>query len=190
LDSDIKRIGDATEKMQTLLNDLLELSRVGRLINKPQPVPFEQIVAEAVELVQGRISQGNIAVSIAGDLPIVYVDRPRLVEVMQNLIDNAAKFMGDQAAPRIEIGQKGFHGPMPILYVRDNGIGIPPEFMQNIFGLFNKLDPLSEGTGVGLALVKRIIEFHHGIIWADSELGKGATFYFTLPLTAAKEPQQ
>lgn len=190
LDSDIKRIGDATEKMQTLLNDLLELSRVGRLINKPQPVPFEQIVAEAVELVQGRISQGNIAVSIAGDLPTVYVDRPRLVEVMQNLIDNAAKFMGDQAAPRIEIGQKGFHGPMPILYVRDNGIGIPPEFMQNIFGLFNKLDPLSEGTGVGLALVKRIIEFHHGIIWADSELGKGATFYFTLPVTAAKEPQQ
>lgn len=189
LDSDIKRISDATEKMQTLLNDLLELSRIGRLINKPQPAAFEQIVAEAVELVHGRISQRNIEVSIAQNLPTVYVDRSRLVEVMQNLIDNAAKFMGDQSSPRIEIGQKGFHGPMPILYVRDNGIGIPPEFMQNIFGLFNKLDARSEGTGVGLALVKRIIEFHHGIIWADSELGKGATFYFTLPIAPAKEPQ-
>ena len=190
LDSDIKRISDATEKMQTLLNDLLELSRIGRLINKPQPVPFEGIVAEAVELVQGRITQRDVAVSIAPNLPTVYVDQPRLVEVMQNLIDNAAKFMGDQLSPRIEIGQKGFHGPMPILYVRDNGIGIPPEFMQNIFGLFNKLDPRSEGTGVGLALVKRIIEFHHGIVWADSEPGKGATFYFTLPTAPSKEPQQ
>lgn len=189
LDSDIQRISDATEKMQTLLNDLLELSRVGRVINKPQYVPFREIVDDAVELVQGRISKREIAVSIAQDLPTVYVDRPRLVEVLQNLIDNAAKFMGDQPSPRIEIGQKGFHGPMPILYVRDNGIGIPAEFMDKIFGLFNKLDARSEGTGVGLALVKRIIEFHHGIIWAESEAGKGTTFNFTLPIQPIKEPQ-
>jgi signal transduction histidine kinase len=100
---------------------------------------------------------------------------------MQNLIDNAAKFMGDQISPRIEIGQQGYKDGMPLFYVRDNGIGIPPEFMENIFGLFNKLDARTEGTGVGLALVKRIIEFHQGKIWAESELGKGATFYFTLP---------
>lgn len=189
LDSDIQRITDATDKMQTLLNDLLELSRVGRVINKPQFVPFQEIVAEAVELVHGRISRREIAVSIAQDLPTVYVDRPRLVEVMQNLIDNSAKFMGDQPSPRIEIGQKGFHGPMPILYVMDNGIGIPHEFMDKIFGLFNKLDARSEGTGVGLALVKRIIEFHNGIIWAESAPGKGTTFYFTLPVQPVKEPQ-
>jgi signal transduction histidine kinase len=77
---------------------------------------------------------------------------------------------------------------MPILYVRDNGIGIPHEFMDKIFGLFNKLDARSEGTGVGLALVKRIIEFHHGIIWAESDAGKGTTFYFTLPVQPVKEP--
>lgn len=188
LDSDIQRISDATDKMQTLLNDLLELSRIGRVINKPQLVSFQEIVAEAVELVQGRISQRGIAVSIAQDLPAVHVDRPRMVEVMQNLIDNAAKFMGDQHAPRIEIGRKGFHGPMPILYVKDNGIGIPHEFMDKIFGLFNKLDARSEGTGVGLALVKRIIEFHNGIVWAESEPGKGTTFYFTLPTQRIKEP--
>jgi PAS domain S-box-containing protein len=189
LDSDIQRISDATEKMQTLLNDLLQLSRVGRLINKPQPVPFQQIVSEAVELVHGRISQGRIALSVADDLPTVYVDQPRLVEVMQNLLDNAAKFMGSQPSPRIEIGQNGFYGEMPILYVKDNGMGIAPEYRENIFGLFNKLDARSEGTGVGLALVKRIIEFHRGVIWAESELGKGATFYFTLPSLPTREPR-
>ena len=136
---------------------------------------------------QGRLSHGGIAVSISNDLPSVYVDRPRLVEVMQNLIDNAAKFMGNQPSPRIEIGQHGFINDMPLFYVRDNGIGIPAEFMHNIFGLFNKLDPRSEGTGVGLALVKRIIEFHHGTIWAESEPGQGATFYFTLPATAIQK---
>ena len=190
LDSDMERISAATDKMQTLLNDLLELSRIGRLINKPQLVPFEKIVTEAVELVHGRISQRGIAVSIAQDLPTVFVDRLRLVEVVQNLVDNAAKFMGDQPSPRIEIGQKGFHGPMPILYVRDNGIGIPAEFMDKIFGLFNKLDARSEGTGVGLALVKRIIEFHNGIIWAESRPGQGTAFYFTLPVEAVKVPQR
>jgi PAS domain S-box-containing protein len=189
LDSDIQRISDATEKMQILLNDLLEISRIGRVINKPQRAPFEEIVAEAVELVHGRIAQRGIAVSIAQNLPIVYVDRPRLVEVMQNLLDNAAKFMGDQDSPRIEVGQKGFYGPMPILYIRDNGIGIPAEFMDRIFGLFNKLDARSEGTGVGLALVKRIIEFHNGIIWAESKPGQGATFYFTLPVQPVTQPQ-
>lgn len=180
LDSDIQRINDATEKMQRLLNDLLELSRVGRLINEPVNVPFNTIVAEALELVHGRISQGNIAVSVRDDFPSVHGDQARLVEVMQNLIDNAAKFMGDQPAPRIEIGQRGFLRNMPIFYVRDNGIGIQSQFTENIFGLFNKLDPRSEGTGVGLALVKRIIEFHGGQIWVESEPGNGSTFCFTL----------
>ncbi|MEO8355805.1 MAG: ATP-binding protein [Chloroflexota bacterium] len=181
LDSDIQRISDATEKMQMLLNDLLELSRVGRLINKPEVVPFSDIVAEALELVHGRISQGNIAVSVRDGLPLVHGDHMRLVEVVQNLIDNAAKFMGDQPSPRIEIGQRGTVNDMPVLYIQDNGIGIPAQFAENIFGLFNKLDARSEGTGVGLALVKRIVEFHGGQIWVESETGKGSTFFFTVP---------
>jgi PAS domain S-box-containing protein len=181
LDADIKRISDATEKMQMLLNDLLELSRVGRLVNEPREVPFNKLVADALELIHGRISQGNIEVSVAENLPPVVGDYQRLLEVMQNLIDNAAKFMGSQPAPRIEIGQQGSRAGMNIFYVRDNGMGIPPEFLDNIFGLFNKLDARSEGTGVGLALVKRIIEFHHGNIWVESEPDRGTTFFFTLP---------
>jgi signal transduction histidine kinase len=102
------------------------------------------------------------------------------VEIVQNLVDNAAKFMGDQAEPRIEIGLHGQEAGKPIFFVRDNGIGIAPEFHERIFGLFNKLDPKSEGTGVGLALAKRIVEVHGGRIWVESEAGKGSTFYFTL----------
>jgi PAS domain S-box-containing protein len=181
LDSDIQRISDATEKMHALLNDLLELSRVGRLMNQPEQIPFKSIVTEALELVHGRIAQGGVAVSVADNLSTVYGDHSRLVEVMQNLIDNAAKFMGDPPSPRIQIGQRGMLNNMPVFYVQDNGLGIPSEFMENIFGLFNKLDARSEGTGIGLALVKRIIEFHGGTIWVESEIGKGSTFCFTLP---------
>lgn len=181
LDADIQRISAATEKMQTLLNDLLELSRVGRLINKPIEVQFGDLVKETLELLHGRISQSGVTVSVAENLPAVMVDYERLIEVLQNLIDNACKFMGDRTDPRIEIGHQGFQKDMPIFYVRDNGIGIPSEFHDNIFGLFNKLDARSEGTGVGLALVKRIIEFHGGQIWVESQAGRGTTFLFTLP---------
>jgi PAS domain S-box-containing protein len=181
--SDLQRITDATNKMQTLLNELLQLSRVGRLKNEPVDLSLEELAREAADLVQGRIMERGIAVHIDADLPCVYGDRPRLVEVLQNLLDNAAKFMGDQTEPRIEIGQSGEDAErgMPIFYVRDNGIGVAPDHHERIFGLFNKLDPKTDGTGVGLALVKRIIEVHGGRIWIQSEVGKGSTFFFALP---------
>ncbi|MEW6286796.1 MAG: GAF domain-containing protein [Chloroflexota bacterium] len=185
--SDIARIVAATDKMHQLLNDLLELSRIGRVMNEPQAIPFEELVREAVTLVQGRLMERGTAVHIDANLPLVFGDRPRLIEVIQNLVDNAAKFMGDQPQPRIEIGCAGEEDGKPIFYVRDNGIGIPPEHHERIFGLFNKLDASGEGTGVGLALVKRIVEVHGGRIWVESEPGKGSTFYFTL---AAGKPEQ
>ncbi len=183
LESDIQRISDADDKMQRLLNDLLELSRIGRLVNKFQSINLNEMIVEVLELLHGRIHGGKIRVSVAGNLPNVYGDGPRLFEVLQNLIDNAAKFMGDQPNPQIEIGQEGTtEDGTPILFVRDNGIGIDPRFKDRIFGLFDKLDPRTDGTGVGLALVKRIIEYHGGRIWVESEPGKGATFYFTIAL--------
>lgn len=125
---------------------------------------------------------GNIRVNVEPDLPIVRGDRPRLVEVMQNLIDNAAKFMGDQPAPQIDIGVRKKNNEH-IFFVRDNGIGIQPEYHEKVFGLFDKLDAQSEGTGIGLALAKRIVEVHGGRIWVESEgKGQGSTFCFTLPV--------
>lgn len=181
LDADIERISAATEKMQNLLNDLLELSRVGRIMNQPRDINFNDLVQVALELVHGRISQSGVSVSVSENLPWVRGDYERLLEVLQNLIDNACRFMGDQESPQIEIGHRGFEKDMPIFYVKDNGVGIQPQFHENIFGLFNKLDVHSEGTGVGLALVKRIIEVHGGRIWVESTAGEGSTFFFTLP---------
>jgi PAS domain S-box-containing protein len=181
--ADMQRIVEATHKMQRLLNELLELSRIGRMMNAPENMPFAAVVREGVISVEGRLAAAQVTVEIAPDLPIVHGDRARLIEVVQNLLDNAAKFMGDQAAPHITIGQRGAdQDGKPILFVADNGLGIAPAYHHKVFGLFDKLDPRSEGTGIGLALVKRIIEVHGGRIWVESAgEGHGATFYFTLP---------
>jgi signal transduction histidine kinase len=100
---------------------------------------------------------------------------------MQNLIDNAIKFMGDQPNPHITIGTTKDENNNSIFFVRDNGVGIDKQYHERIFTLFNKLDVGAEGTGIGLTLIKRIIEIHNGRIWLESEPGKGTTFYFTLP---------
>jgi signal transduction histidine kinase len=182
LKADMVRITQATDKMQRLLSELLELSRIGRMMNPPQAVPFEAIVREALDLVRGHIQECGVQVQVASGLPDVFGDRVRLVEVVQNLVDNACKFMGEQPQPLIEIGQRGADSSgQPIFFVKDNGMGIDPQYHDQVFGLFNKLDAQTEGTGVGLALVKRIVEVHGGRIWVESEPGQGSTFYFTLP---------
>ena len=180
LGADIQRISDATDKMYKLLNDLLELSRIGRLMNQPTTIKLTELIHEACELLQGRLRERGVCVRVEDGLPCIYGDRQRLLQVIQNLLDNSAKFMGTQVKPCVEIGLRGYENNKSVIYVRDNGVGIAPEYHERIFGLFNRLDPKSEGTGVGLALVKRIVEFHGGRIWVESEVGKGSTFLFTL----------
>lgn len=189
---DIGLIQEAVKKMKRLLDDLLELSRVGRVMNPPVQIPFNSIVQEALTLVEGRISDRRVQIEVAENLPIVYGDRGRLVELVQNLVDNAVKFMGDQPQPRIEIGSQGqSEQGNPIFFIKDNGIGIAPPYHENIFGLFNKLDPQVDGTGIGLALVKQIIEVHNGRIWIESEGNhKGSTFYFHLGHLPEQPPKQ
>ena len=179
--NDVKRINEAVDKMNQLLKELLELSRIGRMMNEPENIPFADIVKDALDNVHGRLESHRVTVHTQPNLPVVRGDRQRLTEVLQNLIDNAAKYMGIQPDPLIEIGQGGEENGKSIFFVKDNGMGIYPEHHDRIFGLFNKLNPTSEGTGIGLALVKRIIEVHGGRIWVESEMGKGSTFYFTLP---------
>lgn len=179
--ADIVRISNAAEKLQRLLDELLELSRIGRLINPPEELPFGDLIREAMEAVAGRLGERNVKVEIMADLPLVYGDRPRLCEVLENLLDNSAKFLGDQPNPRIEIGTQQ-DGGKTIFYIRDNGVGIDPKYHKKIFSFFDKLDQKIEGTGVGLAIVKRIVDVHDGQIWVESEgVGKGTTFYFTIP---------
>jgi PAS domain S-box-containing protein len=181
LRKDTQRIQEATNKMHALLTELLELSRVGRMLNELNYIPFLDLVNEALTIVQGRLESQHVTVYTQPNLPTIHGDRQRLIEVLQNLLDNAAKYIGEQSQPLIEIGQQGEEDGKPILFVKDNGMGIAREYHEQIFGLFNKLDAKSEGTGIGLALVKRIVEYHGGRIWVESEPGKGSTFYFTLP---------
>ncbi|MBI5833289.1 MAG: PAS domain S-box protein [Armatimonadetes bacterium] len=184
IESSMDRIANAAEHMGRLLDELLELSRIGRLGNAPTAVSMSQLAREAAELVTARLEVGGVVVDIQPDLPTVIGDRPRLLEVMQNLLDNAAKFIGEQASPRIRVGSEG-HDPelgWPLFYVSDNGQGFEPAYAERIFGLFDQLDPKREGTGIGLAMVKRIIEVHGGRVWAESAgEGQGACFWFTLP---------
>ena len=178
---DMQRIAEAAEKMGTLLSELIELSKIGRIVNPPEKVDLDKLIQDALETVDGQIRTRNITVTVLPDLPAVYADRNRLREVLENLIDNAAKYMGDQPSPLIEIGKRE-NGTEPILYIKDNGIGIEPKFHTKIFGLFEKLSAHGEGTGIGLARVKRMIEVHGGKIWVESEgPGKGSTFCFTIP---------
>ncbi len=180
LEHDIRQIEDAADKMGRLLGELLELSRIGRVAHSSEAVALGEVVSEAAALLAGEIVERGVDVEVAPDLPVVVGDRVRLREVFQNLIDNAVRFMGDEAHPQIEIGVGSQDGE-DVLFVRDNGIGIDPSYHEKIFGLFERLDAEIEGTGIGLALVKRIIEVHGGRIWVESEgAGKGSTLCFTL----------
>jgi signal transduction histidine kinase len=180
--SDIERIANATDKMHSMINELLELSRIGRIMNPPEDVSFEDIVHEGLRMVEGLILASHVKLEIDTNLPMIQGDRPRLVEVIQNLVDNAIKYMGSQSEPAIHIGGR-IENDLQILFVQDNGMGIDPLYHEKIFGLFDKLDPLSDGTGIGLTLVKLIVTVHGGRVWVESEgLGKGSTFCFTLPI--------
>jgi signal transduction histidine kinase len=123
-----------------------------------------------------------VKVEIAQDLPTVYGDRSRLLEVVQNLMDNAVKFMGEQPEPKVGVGVQ-LVGDETVFYVSDNGMGIDGNYQDRIFRIFDKVDRDSEGTGIGLSLVKRIIEVHGGRLWVESAgRGRGSTFRFTLPV--------
>ena len=176
---DFSQINEAAKTMGKFVDELLDLSRVGRITNPPADVSFNAIVQNALKAVDGPLKVKQIQVEIDAEFPTVHVDRSRIVQVIQNLLTNAIKFMGDQPNPIIKIGVDNIENEH-IFFVQDNGIGIASKHHENIFELFSKLDSRTEGTGIGLGLVKRIIEVHGGRIWVESELGKGTTFFFTL----------
>jgi len=166
--------------MARLLEELLELSRIGRVVGELVTCNLSRIAKQSVQMAEAKIYAIDAEV-VVDDMPEVRVDRMRLTEVYQNLIENAIKFMGEQASPRIHIGCSEREGEA-CFFVRDNGIGIAPEYHDLVFGLFERLGMDVDGTGVGLALVKRIVEVHGGKTWIESDgPGTGTTVFFTLP---------
>ena len=177
---DIKFVCEAADTMESLLDDILELSRIGRMAHKPETISMSDVAHEALKLVQGQVRERGVQVDIQSDMPLFAVDRRRLTEVYQNLLDNAVKFMGTQKQPKIVVGCETRDG-RKVLFVKDNGCGIDARYLDKIFGLFEQLDQRIPGTGIGLALVARVVETHGGTVWAESP-GKdaGTTICFTL----------
>jgi PAS domain S-box-containing protein len=179
----LKTIGDSAARMGVLIDDLLMFSRMGRSEMGRQNVSLSEIVAATVEGLKSEIGNRAVRWEI-GDLPPVEGDVPMLRQVFANLLSNAVKYSRHQAEARIVISAQPEKAGMVELRVRDNGAGFDMKYAPKLFGVFQRLHSASEfeGTGVGLAIVRRIVQRHGGRIWAESAVGAGATFYLTLPV--------
>ena len=187
LKSNLQLISNAAGRMEQLIDQLSQIMRMGHQGESWEELPFEHLAHSAVELLAGRIADGHVEVEIASDLPTVRGNRSTLLQVLQNLIENAVKFMGNQPHPRVEIGARQ-EGRDTVFYVRDNGIGIDPCCQEKVFDVFDRVDHSVEGCGLGLSLVKRGVEAHGGRIWVESEgLGQGCTFCFSLRVSTPSD---
>jgi PAS domain S-box-containing protein len=172
---------DGATRMQALINDLLAFSRIGRSGRRREPTDCSGVLGRVLTDLKVTIEESG-AVVTHGTLPEVMGDAAQLQQVFQNLISNAIKFRG-QEPPRIHVSCER-SGDDWLFSVRDNGIGIDPQYADRIFVIFRRLHSKAEypGTGIGLAICRRVVERHGGRIWLESEPGKGSTFFFTLPV--------
>ncbi|MBL0224503.1 MAG: PAS domain-containing protein [Geobacteraceae bacterium] len=187
LAQDIDYIQGAADKMKLLLDELLEMSRIGRIEAPPVRVRLRDVLQVSLSMLAGIISERRVEIDLPGPEVMLCGDLQRLHQLWQNLIENAIKYCSDGTIPRIELGVKQQDGET-VFFVRDNGIGIDPRYLDKIFGVFEKLNPESPGAGLGLPIIKRIVELYGGRIWVDSEgEGTGACFHFTLPEAIADD---
>jgi len=182
---DISFINSATDKMKLQLDELLEMSRVGTVEHQMVDMELREMLQEVLAAVAGMISDRKAVVRLPETDITLYGDRARLSQLWQNLIENSIKYCPDTVIPVIELGVRQSDGET-IYYVMDNGIGIDPQYHGKVFGIFDKLDPDSPGAGLGLSLVRRIVEKYGGRIWIESDgNGNGTCFLFTLPQVTA-----
>jgi light-regulated signal transduction histidine kinase (bacteriophytochrome) len=176
----LQRIQEGTRRMGVLVDDLLNLARVGRRDLSLRVSGLKSIVDEVIAELAPEYGERQIEWKI-GELPFVECDPGLMKQVFQNLLSNAVKFTRPRQQAIIEVGVRDGQGT-PVVFVRDNGVGFSMKYADKLFGVFQRLHRVEdfEGTGVGLATVQRIVQKHGGRIWAEAEVDKGATFYFTL----------
>jgi light-regulated signal transduction histidine kinase (bacteriophytochrome) len=170
--------------MESLIDTLLHYSRVGRTEGAIGPTDLDAVLHEVLETLRPGMEERNFEVRVPRPLPRVVCDRARIGEVFQNLVGNALKY-NDKSEPWVEVGwcEPQADDSHWTFYVRDNGIGIREKHLDLVFRIFKRLharDKFGGGTGAGLTIAKKIVEGHHGRIWAESTYGEGSTFYFTL----------
>jgi len=185
--NDIRHIASAVNTMSRQLEDLLELARVGRVVNPPQAFALTDVCRDVLDTLRGPIAEAAAQVKIGDRMPEVYADRVRVHEVVQNLVENAVKFSRPTGQPQVDIFAEVVADKV-LCRVCDNGPGIDPRFHDKVFELFDRLDSKIPGSGIGLALVKRIIEIHEGNVWIEAqEDGQDCCFCFTLALPGGTE---
>ncbi|MBL7687448.1 MAG: PAS domain S-box protein [Bdellovibrionaceae bacterium] len=180
VDESIERLERANGRMSQLIDDLLQLSRVGRITIDVEDVEVSQLVEMIVESLDSQVKEKSVVVKIQKRMPAIVADKKRLYQVLENLFINALKYGCDGQAPTIEVGAETFESEVRY-YVRDSGPGIAKEYHQKIFGLFQRLENDNRGTGVGLTIVSRVMQLHGGRAWVESDVGSGATFWISFP---------
>ncbi len=183
----LRRVRAATQRMGMLIDDLLELSRITRKELHREAVDLSRVAKSIVQELRNGDPRRQVECTVADNLR-AEGDSHLLRIALQNLIANAWKFTGRRDDAKIEVGRLE-NGDAPVFFVRDNGVGFDPNYKHKLFGAFQRLHGMKDfpGAGVGLATVQRIVHRHAGRVWADAEVGKGATFYFTLNDSTAKE---
>lgn len=172
---------DASKRMNQLISDLLTFSRVGRKTEGLVPTDAGEALERALRNLSATIEARGARIT-HDPLPTLVAEKPMLGRLLQNLLANAIKYCEDGVQPRIHVGARR-NGQAWTLWVRDNGVGIAPDDCERVFLLFQRARPRGDrdGSGIGLAICKRIVEYHGGRIWVDSAPGEGSTFYFTIP---------
>ncbi len=177
----LKRILMNAEMMHQMIDDLLELSRIGRVVGPRIKFSIRRLIEEFAAMFEYQLRQKEIQLIYPKKMPLIYADRDRIATVFQNLLTNAIKFSRPGFDPKIIVDWKEIENDY-LFWVADNGVGIHPDHLPKIFDLFQKFSSSqTEGTGIGLTIVKKILEHHNGRIWVESVVNEGATFYFTIP---------
>jgi signal transduction histidine kinase len=179
----LTKLANAGTRMKNLIDDLLTLSRAFRQPGPPSRIDVDRLVGEIIAEMELTLDAKRATVEVEKGLPDVPAESTRIRQVFVNLIGNAVKF-NESERPHVKIGVRSMEGGMATFYVQDNGIGIDRQYHERIFGIFQRLHCREdyEGTGAGLAVVKRVVDIFGGRTWVESELGAGATFLFTLPI--------
>ncbi|WP_424357162.1 ATP-binding protein [Methanocella sp. MCL-LM] len=180
----LKRMYKNIDTMEALIHDLLELSRAGKITDQVDEINTSTLARDCIETLKGKPAAKGIEFVVAEHMPVVVYSKKRLSEILLNFVDNAIKYIGTPEHPVIEVGSRD-EGDEWAFYIRDNGIGIAPEYHDKLFNMFLRVpDERSrkvDGTGIGLVIVKKIVTTNGGRVWLESEPGKGSTFYFTVP---------
>ncbi|MFX0182520.1 MAG: ATP-binding protein [Candidatus Hodarchaeota archaeon] len=182
----IERISKNTLQIESMIKEILEYSRIGRITQEKKRINLRKLIDDSLTQFSNQIEALNIKINCVGEFPTIYAEENRIVQLFSNLIGNSIKYRGDQPNPLIEIGINQVNSKFVTIYVKDNGMGIPKDFHDKVFNIFSRArsvkDQQIEGTGIGLAHVKKIVETHGGTIWMESEEGMGTTMYLKLPL--------